>query len=94
MLGWSSFFIVNKVGIVPHLTLEFDAKFMDEKGFRHQTNIKILKIKLNNIKVDVKTDTIRSHHILMPPTVSISRKISFELGTNDQDEAFICKIEE
>jgi len=78
----------------PYLSLEFDAKIMDEKGFRHQTNIKIFKIKLNNIKIDVKSETIRNHHILMPPTISINRKISFELGINDQGDAFMCKFDE
>ena len=78
----------------PYLTLEFDAKVMDEKGFMHQTNFKIFKIKLNSIKVDVKTENIRNHHILMPPTISINRKISFELGINDQGDAFMCKFDE
>jgi len=79
---------------IPYLTLEFDAKFMDDKGFKHKVNAKIHKIMLNNIELNTETKTIRSEYNFIPNKQElISRKITFDLGCNIKDETITCNIE-
>lgn len=78
---------------VPYLTLEFDAKFIDNNGFKHKTSVKIHKIMLNNIELNTETKTTRSEYNFIPEKQElINRKIIFNLGCNIKDETITCII--